>query len=125
MDIRSKSPAAVKKAWGITVRVSTGARVWFALVKKGGYSSRHHHPRSVNEFFVTSGRLRILLFERHEDILRETGSVLLSSGQSLVLAAGVWHQFDAETDVELIETYTGPVGPDEEDIQRADEGGIR
>jgi mannose-6-phosphate isomerase-like protein (cupin superfamily) len=96
--------------------------IWHASIKKGGYSSRHTHDRKPNLFYVASGTMLVHTF--HNNISTIPSSTFsVSVGQQITIVDGVWHQFEATTDVELIEVYW--VYLKGEDIQRADEGGLR
>lgn len=92
----------IKKAWGSTFRFPRCTEVHYAIIEKGGESSYHHHPREVNAFFVTSGKLKIV---------REIGEpVVLTPHHYMAVESGQWHSFEALEDTTVIEFYTGDEG---------------
>jgi len=90
---------AVVKPWGKTrlLHLSAVTEVWHASIKAGGRSSWHRHERKHNAFHVVSGELRV-----HAE---PDSCYHAQAGQSVVILAGRRHQFEAISDVELIETY--------------------
>ena len=87
----------INKPWGKTFRLPPDGRTHYAIIKKGGKSSWHYHPRSCNGFFVVSGKLKIK---------QEIGdTVILCTGDFLAVEAGNKHSFEAMADTHLIETY--------------------
>ena len=84
----------IEKPWGVTrcIHSSRHAEVWHASIRQGGASSVHRHKANANEFYVLSGIL-------------EVDGRTLTSGDTLCIVPGKWHQFRAITNVELIETY--------------------
>ena len=114
---------AKEKLWGETRCVfrDDTHEVWHASPKKGGYSSVHHHTHRHNEFYVVAGELWVKVFRDLRDDIPDH-AVLLRPGEKCVVPAGLYHQFLAATDAELIETYYHRLGDD--DITRHTEGGL-
>lgn len=112
------------KPWGKTrcVHRDMTHEIWHASIKKGGYSSRHTHDRKPNLFYVSSGTLLVHVFNNAFSTIPIT-TYELTVGQQVTIQDGVWHQFEARSDVELVEVYW--VYLKGEDINRADEGGIK
>lgn len=94
------SPDIIEKPWGVTrcIHSSRHSEVWHASIRQGGASSVHRHRHNANEFYVVQGWLMV----RYPD---ERSERLLYPGDTLCIVPGVWHQFRAITNVELIETY--------------------
>lgn len=112
------------KPWGETrcVHRDQTHEIWHATINKGGFSSRHSHERKVNLFYVVTGTLRVHVF--HSPISTIPSSTFeLKRGEQITVEDGTWHQFEAVTDVELCEVYW--VYLKGEDINRADEGGMK
>jgi quercetin dioxygenase-like cupin family protein len=122
----SPKPEWTEKVWGRTRCVALGPNfeVHELEIKKGGYCSRHQH-RKWNRFHVTSGSLRVELFEETEggccDAPRDDR--LLSPGDQFNVAPGDWHRFVGLEDSHVLEVYW-TVNIDPSDINRADQGGI-
>ena len=92
----------IAKPWGRTWRLGSAH---FAEINKGGGSSRHHHPRQVNGFFVIRGKLKVF-----QDVGED---VTLGDKDFLQVESRNWHRFEALEDTELIEVYT----PDDEIVR--------
>lgn len=124
MDTDVITPVASNKPWGVARWTHVGpiVEVMHASIRRGGYSSRHRHNRKFNDFYVLSGMLNISFYEIGTAVAPHN-VVTLSPGQRLTVLPGVWHRFDALTDVELMETYWADVSPGEGDIERVDVGG--
>ncbi len=112
------------KPWGKTrcVHRDMTHEIWHASIKRGGYSSRHTHDRKPNLFYVAAGTLKVNVFFNAFSTVPST-VYEVGPGQQITIEDGVWHQFEASTDVELVEVYW--VYLKGEDITRADEGGLR
>lgn len=118
-----------QKNWGVTRRL--GTRLWHASILAGGYSSIHRHNHHSNFFYVLSGHLRIRIYGDDRSAVeaddRPIQIISLSPTQSCAVPPGVWHEFFATDDCELIEYYAGnnPAAADPgEDIVRKTEGGL-
>ncbi len=82
----------------------------------GGYCSIHNHSAKANVFHVVSGLLYVRQFTGQGDRLK-CGT--LAAGQSLVVPAGVWHQFWSRLHTTAVEVYLPSAGICEhEDIER-------
>lgn len=114
--------APVTKLWGFTrcVHRDRTHEIHHATIQSGGYSSRHHHERKDNLFYVVSGLLHVHRYDPDEPV------ALLGPGDKFTVAAGRDHRFVAQTDVQLVEVYwadgSGDLDPD--DIVRVDVGGL-
>ncbi len=113
-----------RKPWGETrcVYRDMTHEIWHATINKGGYSSRHTHDRKPNLFYVASGLLLVHEYRNQYSTIPCT-TYTLKAGDQVTIEDGVWHQFEATTDVELVEVYW--VYLKGEDITRADEGGLK
>jgi len=82
----------------------------------GGYCSIHNHSAKANVFHVIHGTLYVRQFTAQGDRLRCSH---IADGQSLLVPAGIWHQFWARTVVTAVEVYLAVGGEcDAEDIER-------
>lgn len=90
----------IEKPWGVARRIvaDDNCEVWHCSIKAGGKSSVHRH-NCHNYFHVLSGRLAVTISGKLH---------IVTSGKGVVAAMGLWHSFDAKTDVELIEIYSLP-----------------
>jgi mannose-6-phosphate isomerase-like protein (cupin superfamily) len=106
------------KVWGTTTRVfhSSSCIVEHISIKQGWRCSKHRHHHRHNQFYVISGRLRIIA---DKDGL--TDETVLTAGQSMTVPHGIWHRFEAMSDVEAVEVYWVEMVMD--DIERMDHGG--
>lgn len=112
------------KPWGQSTRVLLTKRVQVERidVMEGGFSSIHLHQEKHNLFHVTRGRLAVRWFN---ESLMHYATNMLFPGQSLHVYPGHIHQFQADTDVEAIETYfTDERQIDPDDIERFSQNGI-
>lgn len=118
------TPKVVSKPWGRTREIFRDQthEVWHATIQQGGYSSRHFHSRKGNEFYVVKGTLRVHVWDAQYSTIPNTTHVL-KPGDRVLVDDHVWHSFEAETDVELIETYYSHLKG--EDITRHDAGGLK
>lgn len=93
------------------------------LADAGGYCSEHFHRYRHNLFIVHRGILRVRV-ETGPDSWDEH---ILTAGSQLLVDAGIFHQFDAHTDVVCDEIYYPKSGSyiDMDDIVRRTEGGRR
>lgn len=113
-----------EKPWGSTRCVwrDTTHEIWHASIKAGGYSSKHYHERKPNLFYVGAGRLLVHVYNNDKATI-PLDTYTLGPGDRVTIEDGVWHQFEALTDVELVEAYWTYLKG--EDIVRADEGGCK
>lgn len=119
-----------KKPWGerYSVHLSPSCQVDLLEIKKGGYSSRHHHDYKWNRFFVLSGELQIRVFHAPESVSENklhTG-YLIGDGcktRKFDIKPGVIHEFEAITEVKLLEVYFSVCS--EKDIVRKNGGGLK
>jgi len=111
----------LKKLWGENRHVygSPTHSLHHALIFAGGFSSRHRHRCKANVFYVVRGELVVRTYSSRKD--REGRPQTLRAGERVTVDAGVWHRFEAVTDVDLIELYFA--AQSESDIERLDEGG--
>lgn len=114
----------VQKPWGKTrcVYRDQTHEIWHATIQKGGFSSRHTHERKPNLFYVASGTLLVHVYNNGYATI-PISTHTLEAGDQVTVEDGVWHQFEATTDVELVEVYW--VYLKGEDIVRADTGGLK
>lgn len=117
------TPGVQRKPWGRTrcIYRDETHEVWHATIDKGGFSSRHFHTRKGNEFYVVKGTL--LVHEYDTQYTKPRVTHVLDAGERVMVDDHVWHTFEAQTDVELIETYFSHLKG--EDIVRHDQGGLK
>lgn len=113
-----------RKPWGETRCVFRDQthEVWHASIRRGGYSSRHFHERKANEFYVVAGVLKVHVWDAQYSTQPRVTHVL-TAGERVMVDDHVWHTFEADSDVELIETYYSHLKG--EDIVRHDTGGLK
>lgn len=113
------------KPWGWSQEVYRDelTRVVRIHVEPGGFCSWHRHDRQINTFHVIRGDLRLF----YEDGTCQVGDK--NPCRILSIQSRTEHQFENESSspVEALEIYTSTDGspPDESDIVRFNEGGIR
>ena len=112
------------KIWGETESIfgSESVSVHVLKIRKGGYSSRHFHKIKSNYFHVLKGAVLIREWQGQSESALVDGTTL-RAGQRASVSPGVWHQFEALEDSEMIEIYiAGLMGPD---IVRMGHGGLK
>lgn len=120
------TPEVEKKAWGLTrcTHLSDNTLVFHASVVAGGYCSEHYHMFRYNDFYVLSGTLLVIVFDKSDG--QVSTEYALEAGQRMTVPPGIWHYFLAVTPVELLETYwldAAKIAPD--DIVRRSIGGVK
>jgi mannose-6-phosphate isomerase-like protein (cupin superfamily) len=97
------------KPWGLSTTICCDGLIQVARcdIAEGGYSSVHVHERKDNRFIVHQGTVIVRKFYV---IREEVKSLSLNSGDSLLVPAGIPHQFFATCDTVLTETYNCPDG---------------
>lgn len=117
------------KVWGETSLVFQNKMVAVHCleIKKGGFSSEHRHWIKTNHITVLRGELIILTWRDSENPSNHRKSMIdqtrLRAGGEFVCAPGIWHQFQAVEDSEVIEIYTAELL--EPDIERRTRGGMK
>jgi len=108
------------KVWGETEELfnSGTVSVHHLKIKKGGFCSEHCHKGKSNIFFVIQGNLKLSVWKSDE-----SDDTVIWPGESTEIPPGVYHRFEALTDVECLEIYE--VKFRDEDIDRRTEGGLR
>ena len=112
------------KVWGETTSIfkcATGSS-HFLKIKKGGYCSKHMHSQKTNVFFVIRGHIQISIWNEGQGKDMEDKTIL-SPGQTTTIPIGVYHMFEALTEVEAVEAYEFRFMGD--DIFRETVGGMR
>ena len=108
-----------EKPWGRTRPQcrSEVAHVDEIEIAAGGYCSIHCHSAKVNVFHVLSGRLYVRQFTGNGDRLRGEH---IAPGCSVIVPAGIWHQFWAPAETRAVEVYMPINGVQllHEDIER-------
>jgi len=110
------------KIWGETEEIYNNGIVSINRLKirKGGYCSEHCHARKANIFYVITGNLKLEIWRGADYSLKD--ETVVWPGEQTTVEPGVYHKFEALTDVECLEIYeTRLVG---EDIERRTTGGI-
>lgn len=106
------------KPWGKTRSIYSGPLMHADEIEvaKGGYCSIHAHSTKINIFHVRVGILMVRQFTIHGDRLKCNE---LSAGSTLVVPAGILHQFWARHETQAVETYLPVCGLcDPDDIDR-------
>jgi len=112
------------KVWGTTMLVfgNMSVEAHYLEIKKGGYCSKHRHPRGkTNLFHVISGKLLLQVWD--EDGIKILDTTLIRGGQLTTVGPRLFHRFEAIEDTKCYEIYQITIDPD--DIERMDEGGLR
>lgn len=111
------------KIWGTTELIEQNHALEFHRIEinEGGICSKHKHEAKTNGFFVESGRLLIRVWQNDYDLVDET---ILYPGDYTTVKPGVYHQFEALTDVIAYELYWAPP-LQHNDIQRETVGYIK
>lgn len=107
------------KVWGTTAEVFSNAtfELHRLVIREGHRCSKHRHRAKHNGFFVESGRIAVTVWQP-EGLADVTE---LETGQSLVVAPGLFHQFRGLASTSIVyEAYWAGLQPD--DIERADSG---
>lgn len=106
------------KPWGRTRRdhLSLVCQIDEIDVLQGGYCSIHRHATKTNLFHLLSGQINIRQFTATGERLN---SKYLHPGESLIVPAGIWHQFWSPLESRAVEVYLPTNGAvDPEDIER-------
>lgn len=109
------------KKWGDMREIfeSGTVSVHHLKIKKDGFCSEHRHQFKSNLFFVVSGNLKLIIW--NESGMKD--ETVVWPGETTEIPPGVYHKFEALTDVECIEIcevkFMG------EDIKRRTEGGVK
>lgn len=108
------------KIWGNTELIEANHALEFHRIEinEGGICSKHKHDAKTNGFFVESGELLIRVWQNDYDLVDET---ILNAGDYTTVKPGVYHQFEALSDVIAYELYWAP-GLQHNDIQRENVG---
>ena len=108
------------KSWGYRYSVHNhgNCQVDMCCIKKGGYSSWHHHTHKFNRFLVLEGQLEIYLSGTLKPYL--IGDC--QKTRKFDVKAGMVHKFIALTNVQLLEVYYTICS--DKDIIRQDKGGV-
>lgn len=109
------------KIWGHTqsIFLNEDAHIAYAELKKGGNSSRHHHRKAWNRFFVVKGILEITVYRNEQE-----ENIRLNKGECIDIEPLLDHRMAAIEDCSIIEMYwtedSSIVDPG--DIERKDTG---
>lgn len=109
------------KVWGHTSALFNRNNVEIHRLEglKGGYSSEHKHSAKYNMFFVEEGAIEIISWKGATE---GPDCVVLSPGESCIVAPGVYHQFKVVENCVVYEIYWTDL--QETDIVRRTTGGI-
>jgi mannose-6-phosphate isomerase-like protein (cupin superfamily) len=88
------------KVWGERwlIREDSTHAVSYLIVHEGYRCSWHVHDEKYNLFVIVSGEIRIRVEE-----LGKIRDVILSRGETFTIKPGQYHEFQGETDAEVIE----------------------
>ena len=108
------------KIWGETEEIFNNGIISInhLKIKRGGHCSEHRHSKKSNIFYVLNGNLKLSIWTP-ESVRDDT---VIWPGEKTEVLPGVYHQFEALTDVECLEIYQIKLDPD--DINRRTTGGI-
>jgi mannose-6-phosphate isomerase-like protein (cupin superfamily) len=108
------------KIWGITEEIFGDDiySVHHLSIIKSGFCSEHKHSSKYNYFFVLEGELEVTVWnaDGFQDV------TVLTVGQRLTVAPGVFHKFRALKATRALEIYY--VKLSENDIERRTHGGL-
>jgi len=112
------------KVWGENIDICErpDVQISFIRVNSGGFCSIHQHKSKSNSFFITRGKVKLIVW--WDGIDKSATSVVLNKNQWFYVQAGVYHQFEALEYSEVIEIYHSG-GVLKKDIKRITQGGIR
>ena len=113
-----------RKVWGRTRCLSRYPQMSIhelVLEHPGSFCSIHYHERRHNHFYILSGSISVAVREGGRDVI-----YTMSPGTSLMVPAGLLHQFQVLAKSLVIEMYTPENGCEVEvnDIVRQHEGGL-
>jgi len=92
------------KVWGTTELIEANGALEFHRIemKKGGVCSKHLHRYKWNGFFVSSGKMKISVWQRDYALVDET---ILGPGEYTKVKPGLYHQFECLEDGVAFELY--------------------
>lgn len=112
------------KIWGYTTPLfnKNNVELHVAVIRKGGFCSKHLHKYKFNRFVVLKGRLKVTIWKNYGTDTLEDISILEVSQECTVMP-GDYHKFEALEETTCLEIYW--VDLNENDIVRADHGGMK
>ena len=107
------------KIWGQTELIHANGVLEFHRIeyKKNVACSKHQHEFKWNGFFVESGKMKVLVWQKDYDLVDET---ILNPGDFMRVKPGVFHQFVGIEDGVAFELYWAEF--DHNDIKRESVG---
>ena len=111
------------KVWGWTKPLYFGnnTELHEVMIRKDGYCSRHSHTHKANQFYVFTGKLKVIIWKDYgTDTLEDV--TILGPGESCVVPPGDEHRFIALEDTHALEIYYVQLSAS--DIVRKDHGGV-
>ena len=107
------------KIWGETSLIHANGVLEFHRIKykKDVACSKHKHEFKWNGFFVESGKMKVLVWQKDYDLVDET---ILNPGDFMRVKPGVYHQFIGMEDGVAFELYWAEF--DHNDIKRESVG---
>lgn len=107
------------KIWGQTELIHANGVLEFHRIefKKDVACSKHKHKFKWNGFFVESGKMKVLVWQKDYDLVDET---ILEPGDFMQVKPGVYHQFIGMEDGVAFELYWAEF--DHNDIERESVG---
>lgn len=111
------------KIWGYTTPLfnKNNVELHIAVIKKGGYCSKHFHKFKYNRFVVLKGKLKVTIWKNYGTEILEDISIL-ETHQECTVSPGDFHKFEALEETTCLELYW--VELNECDIVRQDHGGL-
>ena len=109
------------KIWGQTELIHANGVLEFHRIeyKKNVACSKHKHEFKWNGFFVESGKMKVLVWQKDYDLVDET---IACTGDLSIVKPGKFHEFEALENTIAYEIYW--VELDHNDIERETVGGI-
>lgn len=112
------------KVWGWTKLLYryNNVEIHEVRINKDGYCSRHSHKHKSNQFYVMSGKLKVIIWKDYGNGNELEDVTIVGSGEMCVVPPGDDHRFIALEDTHALEIYDVRLNP--ADIVRVDHGGM-
>lgn len=112
------------KVWGSTKCLydANNVEIHEVFIQKDGYCSRHSHTHKANQFYVMSGKLKVIIWKDYGNGNQLEDVTVMGPGELCIVPPGDDHRFIALEDTHALEIYD--VRLDRADIKRVDHGGM-
>lgn len=103
------------KLWGFTNKILeiNNVSIHRLSIDKDQSCSKHYHMHKYNMFYVESGKLEIIVWQKNPDIIEKT---ILTSNEINLIKPQIYHQFKALENSIVYEIYYAKL--EDEDIYR-------